>query len=389
MLRFPITTSLLFAIVGSFPLYLAGAYAVRLQEDLGATKSQFGLAAAAYFATATLGSLQLGRSVDRHGSRFGGIVAAVGGFVASLFIGLAAHSWWMLAIGLGVTGFSNTAGQLAGNRILAASVATERQGFGFGVKQAAVPLGSLLAGASVATLGLSVSWRTTFVVYGLLSLTLAAVAPEFGAASQAERERQTGVGSDRPSLLALGLAGTMIGATGNALAVLVVDSFETAGFGASVAAATLAFGGASAVAGRVFIGWLVDRRNSDGFLELTMIVVLGAIGFSALAIAGDNVALLTIGVALGFAAGWGWPAIIYLVTVRNSTAPPGTSTGFVLTGVFSGAIIGPPLFAFIAENVSYPASWTTAAVMTALGAVGIRISKALSVVHATDAPGSN
>jgi hypothetical protein len=31
--------------------------------------------------------------------------------------------------------------------------------------------------------------------------------------------------------------------------------------------------------------------------------------------------------------------------------------------------------------VSYPTSWATAAVMTALGAIGIRISRRLSVVH--------
>ena len=381
LLQFPIFTSLLYAIVGSFPLFLAGAYAVRLQEDLGATKSQFGLAAAAYFATATVGSLQLGRLVDRYGSRFGGILTSVGGFIASAFIGLAAQTWWMLAIGLGITGFSNTAGQLAGNRILASSVRTGRQGIGFGAKQAAVPTGSLIAGAAVAILGTGVSWRITFVVYGFVALALAVVAPEFGAASEAERTAQKGVGADRPSLVALALAGTLIGSTGNALAVLVVDSFETAGFSASAAASTLAFGGASAVIGRVLIGWLVDRRDSDGFLELTVIVVIGVIGFSALAVAGENVVLLFLGVALGFAAGWGWPAIIYLVTVRNSTAPPGTSTGLVVMGVFGGAIVGPPLFAFIAEQVSYQASWATAAVLTALGAVGIRISRRLSVVH--------
>jgi len=381
LLGYPVTTTVLFGIVASFPLFLAGAYAVRLQEHLGATKAQFGWAAAAYFAAGTLGSLQLGRLVDRHGSRFGGVVAAIGGFVASLFIGLATQRWWMLAIGLGITGFANTAGQLAGNRILAASVRTERQGIGFGAKQSSVPFGSFLAGIVVSLLGVDVSWRATFVVYGVAALAIAVVSPEFGAAPRSEITGRKGVGRDRTALVVLGLAGAFIGATGNALAVLVVDAFETAGFNASVAAGTLAFGGAAAVIGRVLIGWLVDRRGSDGYAELTAIVIAGVAGFASLAVAGRSVPLLVLGVGFGFAAGWGWPAIIYLVTVRNSTAPPGTSTGFVLTGVFFGAIVGPPLFATIAEQVSYPTAWATAAVMTALGAIGVQISRSLSVVR--------
>ncbi len=382
---YPITTSVLIGIVGSFPLFLAGAYAVRLQEDLGATKSQFGWAAAAYFATATVASAQIGRLIDRFGSRIGGVAAAVGGCVASVFIGAAARSWWMLAIGLGITGLSNTAGQLAGNRILAASVRPRRQGIGFGAKQASVPIGSILAGIAVSLLGVDVSWRTTFVVYGLVALSLAVVAPEFGAAGRdAVSGSRQGVGADRPALLALSIGGMLIGATGNALAVLVVDAFETAGFGASVAAATLAFGGACSVVGRILIGWVVDRRGSDGYAELLFVVVLGVAGFAALAVAGGSVPLLVIGVALGFAAGWGWPAVIYLVTVRASTAPPATSTGFVLTGVFFGAIVGPPLIATIAERFSYPASWTAAAVMTGLAAIGIEISRRLATAGRQD-----
>lgn len=377
----PITTAVLFAIVGSFPLFLAGAYAVRIQEALGATKSQFGLAAAAYFATATIGSIRLGRLVDARGTRFGGVAAAIGGSAASLFIGLAATNWWMLGCALGLTGFSNTAGQLAGNRILANAVERDRQGFGFGAKQAAVPLGSFLAGGAVALLGPVVEWRTAFVGYAVVALAVVGLAPEFGAVPAGSAPRRRGVGEDRPALLVLALAGMLIGAAGNGLAVLVVDAFEDAGFEPGLASSMLAFGGLASIIGRVGIGHIVDRRGSDGYTELTAIVLAGVVGFGALAVGTGNLPVMIVGVGLGFAAGWGWPAIIYLVTVRASTAPPGTTTGYVLTGVFFGAIVGAPLFAFIAERASYGVSWGTAGAMSLVSAVGIQVSRRLVRVH--------
>lgn len=382
LLRFPILTSVLFSVVASYPLFLASAYAVRIQEAFDVSKSQWGWAAAAYFAAGSLGSFQLGKLVDRFGTRFGGLVASVGGAAALLMIGITTRHWMVVVLALALTGFSNVAGQVAGNRIVGAYVETGRQGVGFGAKQAAVPLGALVAGL-VATFAVTtgVEWRTVFLLSAIGSLGLAAVAPEFGAVLPEDRRSITGVGADARCLIALSVAGALFGATGNALAVLVVDAFETVGYSQSTAAGVLAFGSAAAVVGRVLAGWIVDRRGTSGFSELIVIVVLGVAGFATLAVAGTSVPLLVVGVALGFAAGWGWPAIIYLVTARNSTAPPATSTGFVITGVFFGAVIGPPLLATIAERVSYPAAWATAALMAAAGIVGIVLSRAWSVVQ--------
>ncbi len=160
--------------------------------------------------------------------------------------------------------------------------------------------------------------------------------------------------------------------------MLVVDAFDSAGFEESVAAAALAFGSAMAVLGRTGIGWLVDRRGGDGFLELAIVLGIGTAGFAILAAAGSNALALFVGVFFGFAAGWGWPAIIYFVVVRSSTeATPGAGTGFVLTGVFCGAIVGAPLFATIAERFSYTSSWTVAAVMAAVATTGVWVSRRL------------
>jgi MFS family permease len=374
----PILSALVYAIVGSFPLFLAGAYAVRLQDDLMMSKSQFGWAASAYFITATIGSLQLGRFVDRRGSHIGFVTAAVGSAISCVIIGLVTSTWWMLAIALGITGFSNTAGQLAGNRILAGDVREGRQGFGFGAKQASVPLGSFVAGLFVSSIGVNVAWETTYIVFAFIAVGLAVIAPGFGPPDIIPDRGKQSVGDDRPYLTGLAIAGALAGATGNGLAVLVVDAFDSAGFDESVAAAALAFGSFMAVVGRIGIGWLVDRRGGDGFLELAVAIGVGTIGFAILAAAGSNGVAMFVGVFLGFAAGWGWPAIIYFVVVRSATsASAGAGTGFVLTGVFFGAIIGAPLFATIAENFSYTSSWVVATVMAGVATVGVWLSSRL------------
>lgn len=77
-----------YAIVASFPLFLAGAYAVRLQDDLSMSKSQFGWAVAAYIARSAIGSPRIGGLLDRRGSQFGFVVATLGGATAALLIGL-------------------------------------------------------------------------------------------------------------------------------------------------------------------------------------------------------------------------------------------------------------------------------------------------------------
>ena len=58
---------------------------------------------------------------------------------------------------------ANALGQLASNAALARHVPAHRQGLSFGVKQAAIPVSTLLAGAAVPTIALTAGWRWAFV----------------------------------------------------------------------------------------------------------------------------------------------------------------------------------------------------------------------------------
>jgi predicted MFS family arabinose efflux permease len=374
----PLTTAVLYSVVASFPLFFAGGFAVRLQDDLGISKSQFGFAVSAYFVTSAIGSFTIGSLIDKFGARAGFILAGVGGGVASILIAVS-NSFWPFAFALGVAGISNTGGQLAGNRVLA-GVGPQRQGLGFGVKQAAVPFGSFIAGAVVGALGSEIDWRGAFLAYSVFAFLTIIFAPDGpGKASSSEPRRP--VGNDWPCLLALAMAGFLGGAAGNGLAVLTVDAFAASGYTESVGATALAIGSGLTIVMRTAIGWFAGRRNASGFVELGSAMALGAVAFGLMAAAQDNQNLLWVASILAFLGAWGWPGVMYYTVIRNTTTTPGTATGFVVTGVFMGGIAGAPLLASIAERWSYDAAWFTASVMGVVATTLVVTASRLSLVQ--------
>lgn len=59
---------MLYSVVASFPLFFAGGYAIRLQDDLGLSKARFGWAVSAYFISSAVGSFTVGGWIDRRGA---------------------------------------------------------------------------------------------------------------------------------------------------------------------------------------------------------------------------------------------------------------------------------------------------------------------------------
>ena len=74
----------------------------------------------------------------------------------------------------------NVMGQLASNLTLSRSVPAHRLGLSFGVKQAAIPLATLLAGAAVPAVALTVGWRWAYVIASGLAVLALLGAPRGG-----------------------------------------------------------------------------------------------------------------------------------------------------------------------------------------------------------------
>ncbi|RLP93221.1 MFS transporter [Micromonospora sp. CV4] len=347
------------------PVFLLGGLAVQMGADLGFSPAGLGLAVAVYFGVSALASVPSGRLVERYGPALVarcGIVLAAGSMLA---VAVLARSYPVLVALLALSAAANALGQLASNAALAQHVPTRRQGLSFGVKQAAIPVSTLLAGVAVPTIALTAGWRWAFVAAAGAALTTLPAVPRQlpGRARRADAKR---AGRATAALVVIGVAATLAAAAANALGTFLVDSAAARGLSPGLAGLTLTLGSAVCVAARVGAGWLADRRTSGHVALIAAMLVVGAGGLGLLALTGT--VPLVVGVVLGFGLGWAWPGLVNFAVVRLHPQAPAAATSITQTGVYAGGCLGPLSLGPLAAHLGYPAMWTTAAVSMLLAA---------------------
>jgi MFS family permease len=346
------------------PVFLLGGLAVQMGAELHFAPAGLGLAVSVYFGVSALASIPSGTLVERYGPA---VVARCGILLAAaslLAIALLARSYAALIVALAIGAGANALGQLASNVTLARDVPSGRQGLSFGLKQAAIPISTLLAGAAVPAVALTAGWRWAFVAAsGAALATLLAVPPErhpAGRAIGADGERATA------ALIVIGAAATLAAGAANALGTFVVDSAVARGLSPGLAGLTLTFGSAICAVARVLSGWLADRRTGGHVATVAAMLVVGAAGHGLLALTGP--VPLVIGVVLGFGLGWAWPGLMTFAVVRLHPQAPAAATSITQTGVYAGGCAGPLALGAIAGHIGYPTMWLTAAVAMVLAA---------------------
>ncbi|CAM01226.1 MFS transporter [Saccharopolyspora erythraea] len=140
------------------PVFLVGGLGVQLQQELRFGAATLGVAAAGFFAVAAVSSRVMGSVVERIGYRRGMRLAAASSSLCLLGLAVAPCTGWMLAV-LWVAGLPNALGQPAANVMITEGVPVRRRGLGFGVKQSAIPIATLLAGITVPLVALTIGWR--------------------------------------------------------------------------------------------------------------------------------------------------------------------------------------------------------------------------------------
>ncbi|MER7420143.1 MFS transporter [Micromonospora peucetia] len=339
------------------PVFLLGGLAVQISEDLGFSPAGLGLAVSVYFGVSALASVPSGVLVERHApaavARAGILLSA-----ACLLAVAAARSYPVLLGLLALAGTANALGQLASNATLARHVPARRQGLSFGVKQAAIPVATLLAGAAVPTVALTAGWRWAFVAAAGAALAALPAVPT-REPRPARTAAPTRAGRVTAALVVVGAAGTFAAAAANALGTFVVDSSADRGLSPGLAGLTLTLGSAVCVAARVSVGWLADRRATGHVALVAGMLVVGAAGLGLLAVAG-SVPLVT-GVLLGFGLGWAWPGLMTFAVVRLHPQAPAAATSITQTGVYAGGCLGPLGLGAVAAHAGYQAMWIVAA----------------------------
>ncbi len=355
------------------PVFLVGGLAVQIGHDLRFNPAGLGIAVSVYFAVSAVSSVPSGRVVGRAGSALG---ARAGILLSALALaGIAVTpSYPVLLALLGVAGIANALGQIASNAALAAQVPAGRQGLSFGIKQAAIPGATLLAGLAVPALGLTLGWRWAFAAGAVLALGMLRLVPPDGRTGP----RIATAGGERVStaLVVIGAAGLLGAGAANALSSFLVDSAVSGGLAPALAGLTLTAGSTVCVTARVLGGWAADRY-ADGHLAVVAGGLAGgAVGLVLIAVPG--VPALLAGVLLGFGLGWAWPGLLNFAVVRLHPQAPAAATAITQTGVYAGGCLGPSAFGATAAAAGYPTAWFGAAVAMLCGAALMLVGRRMA-----------
>ena len=350
--------------LGALPVFLLGAMAVLIREELSFGEVALGAVASAYYGASAALSIPGGSIAERLGARRAMAVAAAITLVSMLGVA-SSRSIWVIGLFMVSAGVANGIALPASNLALARGIPVRRQGVAFGLKQSSGPIATLVAGAALPLIGLTVGWRTAFVLAGLAGLPLIV----FGFRRQSSAGptvRGQLLAPHRRALIVLACAATLAVVGGSSLAAFYVSSAVAFGVAPAAAGGLLSVGSLFGIAGRVGWGYLGDRDRSHHVAMLTAIMSLGAIGYVLLgAVRGPwSLAGATL---VTFTSGWAWPGLFHFALILRSPTAPGAATGLVGTGLFSGGIVGPLAFGWVVENAGYQAAWNGVA-LAALGA---------------------
>jgi MFS family permease len=351
----------------ALPAMLLGAMAVLLQRDLAFGERELGIAIAVAFATGGLVAVPVGRLADRVGAQITIRLGLAFAGIALLGIAVATDGWLRLAAWMAFAGAGVTTCQVGTNVLITRAVPAARRGVAFGVKQAAVPLASMGAGLALPLIGVTFGWHAAFIGAAVAVPVIAVLIPT----ARADRKRAADAARrDLPlgslALLATGVAFASAG--GNVTPAFLVPSIVDHGIEPAAAGLILAVGSLVGVAARIGAGWLGDRLGRHSLLVVASMLGMGAVGYLGLAVV-DQPVLIVVCAALAFGGGWGWAGLMLLAVSQLAPDQPGRAMGIVQVGPMSGAVAGPLIFGFVAEELGFTAAWVIAAALAVIGGV--------------------
>lgn len=376
-------------ICAGFPIYLIGALAVYVQEDIALGPAVLGAIGPVFLGARAASGLWMGRFADRIPGWAGIALSLVATTACCAGIALFATNLPTLMGFLVIGGLGQALAQPAVNRYLAEMVPTGQLGRALAIKQSGPPLTALMAGAGVGIAATFGSWRAVFAGAAVLCaaigiwvlqaapLRLRTIAPSFHSwRDWLQRLRWRDDPADVPkaasgrgSIMAMALAMGLAYAGTTSSSLFYVTASVDSGMAPTTAGGYLMIASLTAIAVRLGSGFWVDRKDRDALLAVRWLLAFGAVGYLLLAVGRPVTAL--IGVMLAFGGGWGYQSLLYHWVARNRSEQVGRATGVIVFGGSVGGIIGPFLFGIIAETLSYALAWSTTALWLALGSFGI------------------
>jgi predicted MFS family arabinose efflux permease len=346
-----------------------------IKQDLDVSAAVAGLVVACFPLGRIAGSYVAGLAADRLGEArvllFGGLVTGV------LVVAATAVPLLALCLLFVVAGAASSTATPAGGRMVLSAFPPQRHGLALGVRQTGIPIGGLLATATLPALAHAAGWRWALVAAGaltaLLVLPLLRVEPEARPhrPSPAARVRPPSPARDRNVRL-LTLWGCMIIVGQYAvLAFLALDVHEATGRTLASASVLVLVANAAGIVGRLLWGAVSDRGAGRG--RKRTLLGLTATGLASALLLWGVPRSVPFGVLLAVALFAGLALVGFQglwITMLAEAAPPdriGATTGFAITFVVCAVTVTPPLFGLVADLAgTYRAIWAVLSAILAL-----------------------
>jgi len=360
-------------IVTNIPLFLVGALAVTIADDIRLPTWALGIASAAFWVFAAAASALAGTVARLMSARGFAIITIV--LATASLVGLAAAtpSWQAMVVWTALAGVSNGFGHPASNALLNTTIRPTRLAVAFGIKQSAVPLSGLIAGVSLPLIALTLGWHAVFVAAavggGVLLVAFAAISAHRRERADRRAPRPARISGPLLRRLLLMSGGTLLtGGAATALAAFFTTAGVERGVEPALAGTILALGTALSATTRLLMGGLAGRREINPLRTIAVLALAGGVGALAMTIPGPGFYIAGFLIATGI--GWGWPGLVHFSISRIAKDSTLAATGIVQTGTYLGSTISPIVVGLILAVPSASGfAWLTLGCMSLGGAV--------------------
>lgn len=353
-------------------MFLLGALFTEIQNDIFAPAWVLGTAVAAYWAAAAIVSSNAGRIVNALGLRWSNSFAL--GLAVLSLVGSAVFlpGWsWLLPWAI-VGGAGNGIGHPPSNSLIGRQVSGKRHGAAFGIKQAAVPFCTVLAGITVPISAVIVGWHWAFWLAALFVLVVIVMMLIFGRSPDTRDTtlRTNHVKLSTPLmryLLHLACVTTLGAAAAGAVASYAVTEAVSRGVDVAWAGILLSTAGLLCASNRVISGWLADRTHGRfALITASGMLTVGGLGVLLMSLSTEWTFIVGMIAALGI--GWGWPGLTHFVVSKAAGPATPSATGIVQTGSYIGSAGGPLLFGLLFTSLDTACLWVIVGAIQILAA---------------------
>lgn len=384
--------------VGQGPVFVGtfGVFLKPIMADMGWDRgtASFALSAGPFFSAFAVPVF--GRLMDRRTIRVVALPAIVAYGILLASVGLAPHGLWVFVIVMGLAGLAST---IQSPLPYAKSVAAwfdRRRGLALGVAMAGVGLGGFVVPQVTSAVINGFGWRGGYAFLGALTIVIAfpAVALWVREPLPGEGERHAVAGA-APGLTVHEAVRTsrfwLLGGTFFLVALGIVGMqghivplLTDHGLTPAVAAATLGMFGLSTLAGRLLVGYLVDRIYAP--YVATVFFLAPVLGFALLAVGSGPLPRLGV-VLMGLGLGSEIDLIAFLTSRYFGQRVFGEIYGYFFMIFGFGTAIGPAAAGAMFQMAgSYRPALIAAGVVLVLATIGVNLlgAYAYPVEHGRD-----